>query len=117
MRHGVSGRQFSRNTGHRLLMFRNQVTDVLRHERIRTTEAKAKEVQSMVENIITMGKKGTLNHRRQALAFVTDEDVTKKVFDELAQRYATRQGGYTRVVKMGPRKGDGAAMALLELVS
>lgn len=116
MRHGVAGRKFSRPTGHRILMFRTQVTDLIRHERIRTTEAKAKEVQGMVEKMITLGKKGTLSHRRQALAFITDEDMVGKVFDELAQRYAARAGGYTRVVKMEPRKGDGAPMALLELV-
>lgn len=116
MRHGVAGRHLSRPTGQRMLMYRTQVTDLIRHERIRTTEAKAKEVQGMVEKIITLGKKGTLNHRRQALAFVTDESMVRKVFDELAQRYAARPGGYTRVVRVEPRKGDGASMALLELV-
>jgi large subunit ribosomal protein L17 len=99
-----------------MLMYRTQVTDLIRHERIRTTEAKAKEVQGMVEKVITLGKKGTLNHRRQALGFVTDENMVRKVFDELAQRYADRAGGYTRVVRMEPRKGDGASMALLELI-
>jgi large subunit ribosomal protein L17 len=99
-----------------MLMYRTQVTDLIRHERIRTTEAKAKEVRGMMEKIITLGKKGTLSHRRQAMAFVTDEDMVRKVFDELAQRYADRPGGYTRVVRMEPRKGDGASMALLELV-
>ncbi len=117
MRHGVSGSKFSRPTGQRLLMYRSQVTDLIRHERIRTTEAKAKEVRALAEKVITMGKMGTLSHRRKALAFVTDEDMVRKVFDVLAPRYATRQGGYTRVVKMEPRKGDGASMALLELVS
>ena len=97
-------------------MYRTQVTDMIRHERIRTTEAKAKEVRGMVEKIITLGKKGALSHRRQALGFVTDEDMVRKVFDNLAQRYADRPGGYTRVVKLEPRKGDGASMALLELV-
>ena len=116
MRHGVSGRKLSRPTGQRVLMYRTQVTDLIRHERLRTTEAKAKEVQGMVEKVITLGKKGTLNHRRQALGFVTDENMVRKVFDELAQRYASRAGGYTRVVRMEPRKGDGASMALLELI-
>ena len=116
MRHGVSGRRLSRPTGHRMLMYRTQVTDLIRHERIHTTEAKAKEVQGMVEKVITLGKKGTLNHRRQALGFVTDENMVRKVFDELAQRYANRAGGYTRVMRMEPRKGDGASMALLELI-
>ena len=99
-----------------MLMYRTQVTDLIRHESIRTTEAKAKEVRGMAEKIITMGKKGTLSHRRQALAFVTDEDMVRKVFDDLSERYADRDGGYTRIIKMGPRKGDGAPMALLELM-
>jgi large subunit ribosomal protein L17 len=116
MRHGVSGSKFSRPTGQRLLMYRTQVTDLIRHERIRTTEAKAKELRGMVEKVITLGKKGTLSHRRQALAFVTDETMVRKVFDELAERYVSRPGGYTRVVRMEPRKGDGASMALLELI-
>lgn len=117
MRHQVKGRKFGRPTGQRMLMYRNLVADLLRHERIRTTEAKAKEVRAMAESIITMGKRGNLHNRRQAVAFVTDEKVVRKVFDELAQRYADRPGGYTRVVKMEPRKGDGAPMALLELVT
>jgi large subunit ribosomal protein L17 len=86
------------------------------HERIRTTVAKAKEVRGLVDRMITYGKKGTLNHRRLALAFVPDKDVVAKVFDELSTRYAERPGGYSRVLKLGPRKGDGAPMAILELV-
>ena len=116
MRHGIAGRKLSRPTGQRMLMYRTQVTDLIRHERIRTTEAKAKEVRGFVEKIITLGKKGGLNHRRQALSFLTDEDMVRKVFDDLAQRYADRPGGYTRVMRMEPRKGDGALMALLELI-
>ena len=92
------------------------VTDLLRHERIRTTEAKAKEIRGLAEKMITLGKKGSLSHRRQAIGFITDESVVRKVFDDLAERYADRDGGYTRVIKMEPRKGDGASMALLELV-
>jgi large subunit ribosomal protein L17 len=92
------------------------VRDVLLRERIQTTEAKAKEVRGLVDRIITYGKKGTLNHRRLALAKVTDKDVVAKVFDDLSQRYAERPGGYTRVLKLGPRQGDGAPMAILELV-
>jgi len=97
-------------------MYRNLVTDLLRYEKLVTTEAKAKEVRGMAEKIITLGKDGDLQARRQALAFVTDKKVVKKLFDELAPRYADRPGGYTRVVKLGPRLGDGAAMARLELV-
>jgi large subunit ribosomal protein L17 len=88
----------------------------LRYEKIRTTEAKAKEVRGMAEKMITLGKDGTLHSRRQALRFVTDTDVVKKVFDDLGPRYADRPGGYTRVVKLGRRLGDGAAVAQLELV-
>ncbi len=106
MRHGVAGRKLSRPTGQRMLMYRTQVTDLIRHERIRTTEAKAKEVRGMVEKIITLGKRGPLHHRRQAVAFVTDEDMVRKVFDELAERYASRAGGYTRLMKMESRKGS-----------
>ena len=116
MKHGISGRKLSRPTSQRILMYRSMVTDLLRHERIRTTEAKAKEVRGLAEKMITLGKKGSLSHRRQAIGFITDESVVRKVFDDLAERYADRDGGYTRVIKMEPRKGDGASMALLELV-
>jgi large subunit ribosomal protein L17 len=92
------------------------VTDLLRYEKIRTTEAKAKEVQPMAEKMITLGKDGTLHARRQASSFVTDPSVVKKVFDEIGPRYANRPGGYTRIVKLGRRLGDGAAVAQLELV-
>lgn len=116
MRHRVAGRKLDRPTGHRVSMYRNLVTDLLRYEKLVTTEAKAKEVRGIAEKIITLGKDGDLQARRQALAFVTDKKVVKKLFDELAPRYADRPGGYTRVVKLGPRLGDGAAMARLELV-
>jgi len=97
-------------------MYRNLVTDLLRYEKLVTTEAKAKEVRGMAEKVITLGKDGDLHARRQASAFVTDKKVVKKLFGELAPRYADRPGGYTRVVKLEPRLGDGAAMARLELV-
>src|SRR5687767_3178663 len=116
MRHGIDGRKFSRPTGHRLAMYRNQVRDLLRHEQIVTTEEKAKEVRRVADRIITLGKDGTLHARRQALRFVTDDVVVGKVFDELATRYSARPGGYTRIIKLGPRLGDGARMATLELV-
>ena len=116
MRHKVAGRKLSRPSGHRRAMYRNQVTDLLGYEKITTTEAKAKEVRSLAEKMITLGKKGGLNSRRQALAFILDERVTKKVFGELASRYAERSGGYTRITKLGPRLGDGAPMVQLELV-
>ncbi|MCL0044523.1 50S ribosomal protein L17 [Dehalococcoidia bacterium] len=99
-----------------MALYKGLVRDLLLRERIRTTEAKAKEIRGMAEKVITYGKKGTLNHRRLALAFVTDKNVIAKVFSELSERYADRPGGYTRLLKLGPRKGDGAPIVLLELV-
>lgn len=116
MRHRLSGRKLNRPTAHRMLMLRGMVTDLLRHESIRTTEAKAREVRPLAEKVITRGKRGTLHARRQAAAFLTDDDVLRKVFDELAERYEERPGGYTRLTKLGPRKGDAAPMAVLELM-
>ena len=116
MRHGVSGRKLSRSTDHRLALLRNQVTDLLRYGKLNTTEPKAKEVRPLAEKMITLGKKGTLHARRQALAFITDENVVSKLFADIAPKYASRPGGYTRLVKMGPRLGDGAEMSRLELV-
>ena len=116
MRHRVAGRKLSRDTGHRLALYRNLVTDLLRYEKIVTTEAKAKEARSLAENMITLGKEGSLHARRQALSFVSDKKVVKKLFEELAPRYANREGGYTRLVRLGARLGDGAPMVHLELV-
>jgi len=116
MRHGVSGRKFNRPTNQRLALYRNQVTDLLKYEAITTTEPKAKEIRIFAERMITLGKKGSLEARRRALAFIYSEDVVNKVFSEIAARYATRHGGYTRVIKLGLRVGDGAPMAKLELV-
>ena len=116
MRHRVAGKHLNRPTAQRQALYRGLVRDLLLHERIQTTEAKAKEVRGMVDRVITYGKKGTLHHRRLALAYLPDKDVVSKVFTDLAPRYAERPGGYTRVLKLGPRPGDGAPMALLELV-
>ncbi len=116
MKHRVSGRKLSRTTDHRMLLYRNQVTDLLRYEKIVTTEAKAKEVRALAEKMITLGKAGDLNSRRHALSFITSKKVVKKVFDEIAPKYAGRNGGYTRISKLGPRLGDCAPMAQLELV-
>jgi len=115
MRHRMVGRKLSRSTSHRLALYRNQVTDLLRYGKIVTTEAKAKEVRSLAEKMITLGKDGDLNARRQALAFINNKDVVKKVFEEVAPEYADRAGGYTRMAKLGPRLGDGAPMVQLEL--
>jgi large subunit ribosomal protein L17 len=99
-----------------MALYRNQATDLLRHGKIVTTHAKAEEVRGFAENMITLGKKGTVHHRRQALAFITDKSVVDKVFSELAPKYQERPGGYTRMTKLGPRKGDGAEIVTLELV-
>lgn len=116
MRHRHGYRKLNRPTDHRLLMLRNQVTDLLRHGKLTTTEARAKEVRGLAEKMITLGKDGTLPSRRRALAFVLDPGVVASIFSDLAPRYAERSGGYTRLTKVGLRKGDGAAMARLELV-
>lgn len=116
MRHQVSGRRFDRPTDHRLAMYKNLVRDLLKHEQIKTTVAKAKEIRGFCERIVTLGKEGSLNARRQALSYLPDEDIVDKVFSELGPRYANRPGGYTRITKLGPRLGDGAPMAKIELV-
>jgi len=116
MRHKVVGRKLGRSSGHRRALYRNLVTDLLGYGKITTTEAKAKEVRGLAEKMITLAKAGDLNSRRQALAFILDKKVTEKVFAELAPKYAERPGGYTRIIKLGPRLGDGAAMVRLELV-
>ena len=116
MRHKVAGRKFSRPTSHRMAMYGTIVTDLLRYGRITTTEAKAKEARRVAEKVITLGKDGSLNARRRALVLVRDKEVVEKVFSEFASRYTDRNGGYTRVLKLGFRPGDGAPMALLEMV-
>jgi large subunit ribosomal protein L17 len=116
MRHQVKGRGLGRYSGPRMMLYRNLVTDLLRHEKITTTEAKAKEIRGMAEKMITLGKEGTLASRRRALAFITEESIVSKVFTELAPRYKDRSGGYTRIYKLGPRVGDGAPTARVELV-
>ena len=116
MRHRVAGHKLSRPTSQRLALYRNQVTDLLRYEKIVTTEAKAKEAQSFTEKMITWGKQGTVHARRQVLTFVYDKTVVDKLFTEISPRYKERSGGYTRLIKLGPRVGDGAHMVQLELV-
>jgi large subunit ribosomal protein L17 len=116
MRHKIAGRKLGRASGHRKALYRNLVTDLLKYEKITTTEAKAKEVRGLAEKMITLGKGGRLHSLRQALSFVVDKKVTEKLFSDLAEKYAKRPGGYTRIVKLGPRLGDGAPMVRLELV-
>lgn len=114
MRHKLSGRKFGRETGHRNLMLKNLVASLVKHERINTTQAKAKEIRSLAERVITYGKKGTVHHRRLAFKVLKNRDLVKKVFDEIAPRFETTEGGYTRVLKNGYRRGDCAPMAIIE---
>ena len=103
-------------SSHRNLVLRNMTTDLLKHGKITTTETRAKEVKRMADKMITLGKRGDLHARRQALAYMMDETVVKNLFDEIAPKYAERNGGYTRMYKVGPRRGDGAEVVILELV-
>ena len=109
-------RKLGRPTDHRQAMLRGLVTLLLEKGRIETTVTRAKEVQPMAERMISLGKENTLHSRRQALAYVTKEDVVKKLFDEIAPKYEDKNGGYTRVIKTGPRRGDAAEMCIIELV-
>ncbi|MFQ6037644.1 MAG: 50S ribosomal protein L17 [Candidatus Aminicenantales bacterium] len=116
MRHRVKGKKLRRDTAQRRALLRNLVTSFLEKERIRTTLAKAKAARPLAEKMITLAKKNTLHTRRQALRFIYKTDVVKKLFDELGPRFKERPGGYTRIIKLGPRSGDGSEMAILELV-
>ena len=116
MRHRVSGRKLDRPTGHRVMMYRNLVTDLIRYEKIVTTEAKAKEIRGFADKMITLGKTGGLHCYRQALSFVIDKDMVEKIFTDLVTRYAQRPGGYTRIIKLERRLGDNAPMVQIELV-
>jgi len=116
MRHRARSRKLGRTPSHRIAMYRNMVTSLLDHERIETTDAKAKEVRRIADRMITLGKKGGLHNRRRALRIIRERDVAAKVFDDLAERYREREGGYTRVLKLGNRVGDNAAMSIVELV-
>ena len=116
MRHLVKGKKLRRNTAQRRALLRNLVTSFLEKERIRTTLAKAKATRPLAERMITLSKKDTLHARRQALRFIYKKPVVKKLFEELGPRFSERPGGYTRIVKVGARSGDGAEMAVLELI-
>ena len=109
-------RKLGRKTAHRKAMLRNLVTDLLREGRIQTTECRAKEARRQAEKMITLGKRGDLHARRQALAYIYDESVVTKLFEEIAPKYEDRQGGYTRILKLGPRRGDASDVVFLELV-
>ena len=116
MRHGHGLRKLNRTTSHRLAMLRNMSNSLLRHELIRTTLPKAKELRRVVEPLITLGKEPSLANRRLAFDRLRDRDVVVKLFEELGPRYKTRKGGYTRILKLGPRRSDSTEMVLLELV-
>ena len=116
MRHKMSGRKLNRTSSHRKAMFVNLTAALLRHEQIKTTKPKAKDLRSFAEKMITLGKRGDLHARRRAMSFLQDKDVVAKLFDTLAERYKDRQGGYTRVLAAGFRYGDSAPMAVIELV-
>jgi len=116
MRHRVGGRKLQRTASHRAALFRNQAAALIKHEQITTTLAKAKELRPYVEKLVTLAKKGGLSNRRLAHARLLDETQLKKLFEELAERYAGRNGGYTRVIKAGIRASDAAAMAIIEFV-
>lgn len=116
MRHRKTGRKLNRSASHRLAMMRNIVTSLLEHERISTTVPKAKEARRVAEKMITLGKRGDLHARRQAMAYIRSEDIVAKLFDKISEQYTDRQGGYTRIVRTGVRSGDAAPMAIIELV-
>ena len=116
MRHGFRGRRFNRSAEHRKAMFMNMCQAIIKHEQIVTTLPKAKELRPIVEKLVTLGKKGGLAMRRQAISEMRDQDQVRKLFDVLATRYKDRQGGYTRIIKAGFRYGDNAPMAVIEFV-
>jgi len=109
-------KKLGRTSAHRRALLRHLVTELLEHDRIETTEAKARAMRPLAEKMITLAKRGDLHARRQAAAFLVSEDVLKRLFDELGPRYRDRNGGYTRLIKLGPRRGDAAPMSLVELV-
>jgi large subunit ribosomal protein L17 len=116
MRHGCAGRQFGRDSGHRKALLRMLVTALLKNEKIETTIAKAKEIRPLAEKMITLAKRGDLHARRQALSFIQDESVVGSLFGQIAPRFTSRNGGYTRIVLTRTRAGDAASMAVIELV-
>jgi large subunit ribosomal protein L17 len=116
MRHQKRGRKLGRDSAHRKALYANLTAELIQHGRIRTTLAKAKEVRPVAEQMITLGKRGDLHARRQAVAFLRQKPVVKSLFEDIAPRYAERPGGYTRIIKLGPRLGDAAEMAYIELV-
>jgi large subunit ribosomal protein L17 len=117
MRHKIAGVKLNRTTSHRQAMFRNMVTSLFKHDRIRTTDIKAKELRRWADQIITLAKRGDLHARRQVLAIVREKDVVHSLFADAEKRFGSLHGGYTRIVKIGPRPGDNAPMSIIELIS
>lgn len=116
MRHGLSGRKLNRNTSNRLAMLRNLTTSLLKNGKLTTTEARAKEVKRLADKMVSLAKEGSLNSRKKAISFIYEEEVVDKLFDVIGKRYADRTGGFVRIVKLGPRLGDGAPQAMIELI-
>lgn len=117
MYHGKAGKKLGRTSSHKEAMLRNMVTSIIKHERIRTTDTKAKELKKLAEKMVTLGKRGSLHARRQALSVVRDKEMVGKLFGELSERYRNRAGGYTRIIKAGYRHGDNAPVSILEFIS
>lgn len=116
MRHQKAGRKLGRTSSHRRAMFRNMLTSLFEHGKIETTDAKAKELRKIAEKIVTLGKKGDLHSRRQVLRVISDKKIAKNLFDQIAPRYQSRNGGYTRIFKVGRRHGDNAPLSIIELI-
>lgn len=116
MRYGKSGSKLGRSTAHKKAMLRNMATSIIKFEKIKTTDSKAQELKRVTDKLVTLGKRGDLHARRQALSFVRDRAMVAKLFDELSERYRNRAGGYTRVIKLGSRAGDNAPMSIIELI-
>ena len=116
MRHQKAGNRLGRNSSHRKAMLRNMVTSLFRHEQLETTDAKAKQLRSVAEKMVTLAKRGDLHARRQALAYINDKTITHRLFGELKDRYLDRNGGYTKVIKKTSRKGDGAPISIIQLL-
>src|SRR5512135_1193538 len=116
MRHRIAGRKLGRTTSHRISMLRNLVTSLVEHDRVKTTDSKAKELRSLAEKMIGLGKRGDLHARRQALSVVRKTEVVQKLFETLSPRYQSRGGGYVRIMKLGNRPGDGAPVSIVELI-
>ena len=116
MRHQKTGRRLGRNSSHRKAMYRNMVTSLFKHEQLETTDAKAKELRPIAEKMISLAKRGDLHARRQAMSYMKDKTVTHRLFEEIKDRYLSRQGGYVRIIKKGVRKGDSAPISIIQLL-